>query len=201
MDLPIFDHDKPVVIDDKVREEVSVTEIGPSGVIAAYLEATGRFSAKEIADRVGESPEWLFGIRVKPGYKLQYTQALKEIVRKSCEGADDFGDLLDREIADSIATLVEIRDNVFNSANARLKASDAILSRAPKAPKPQQLVEQQHTVIHIPLAQLDGIKKGLVEEGQQDLIDLIEGEDFEEVGGAEQPLLEAPREAQVVEFD
>lgn len=98
-------------------------------------------------------------------------------------GNEDPEDVLNDQVLDNIATMVEIRDNPFEKGQTRMKAAQDLLDRAPKAPKAKREVEERKTIISIPINELQIMQRALIEEGtdeDKEIIDLLKGIDYKE---------------------
>jgi len=148
---------------------------------AAWLDAFGmRMEVVEMT--LGLPPGSLLNYRNMPQYRELVSRCLEVKASMLVERANgDVDALFNSQIAPSTATLIQLRDNPYETGNVRLKAAQDFLNRAPDAPKMRKEVEERRTVISIPIGELRNMQQALLEEGTpEDLetVNLLENVDF-----------------------
>jgi hypothetical protein len=102
---------------------------------------------------------------------------IRQIANRVTQDAADATMLFDQEIRPSVATLIEVRDDPFGKGGDRVKAALGLLDRAPSAPRAKETKEVQRFLL-IPISQMRAIKAALSDEGEGEMIELVEGRDF-----------------------
>lgn len=138
----------------------------------------------DFCDFVEKSPLFLMRLRKHPEYTSLYKRFREEDEAKKETEIKDPGDFLNSQIVESLKTLIEIRDDPAIKAGDRLKATREILNRASEAPQETERGGNANpqVILQIPYSQVETIKKLAHEEGQDDIIELLEGEGYKNLG-------------------
>jgi len=152
-------------------------------LLVAYGEATKRFrTLDELRIWSKRSPSWFWKLRGRPEYQDQVRAILQVIANQMVRAAGGIAEAFNQEILPSIATLREIRDNAFEKAGDRIKASTVLIDHAPEAPRAGSAVDDSRTLrISFPVQQIKNLEKALLDEDEGDLVELLKGRDFDEV--------------------
>jgi len=148
-------------------EQLSVASMIIAGIPADLIE-----------ERLHRPPGFITTLRSNPKFRVILRNCVELRAQSAMANAENPEDLLDSQINDSIGALMQVRDDPFERGSSRVKAAEGILNRAPKAPKVRKEVEQQRTIITLPVSTLQNMQQALLEEGsEQDLetIELLEG--------------------------
>jgi len=158
--------------------EVGFPLLSAEEQLCAIYEASRKFrTLRELAEHFGRSQPWLLSVRGKPEYQFLVKDMLRQIANRVTQDAADATMLFDQEIRPSVATLIEVRDDPFGKGGDRVKAALGLLDRAPSAPRAKETKEVQR-VLSIPISQMRAIKAALSDEGEGEMIELVEGRDF-----------------------
>jgi hypothetical protein len=205
----------PEFSDEDFSKELQLPDLDVLGAeeqLCAVLEGSKRFKTlKSLAKHVGRSSAWLTGVRAKPEYQETVRRTVAVIAKRVVDGAVDVEELFNNEIRPSVETLVEVRDNPFEKAGDRVKAANSLIDHAPKAPA-KKVESRNETILRIPVQQMQTMRQALIEEGQNDLVELLEGRDFKEVkkeeeegqgkgGGKGEVEIEVPQMVPVVKVE
>lgn len=157
--------------EDEFRQIAENGGLAADQMMAALLEACGA-KPKEISRRLGKGDQYVYQIRERnPNYPPVVRQLQGLVARRVVSQVSDVNALFNGQIGDSVATLMEIRDNVWAKDENRIRASLAFLDRAPDAPKTTTQVDQRSVSIQIPLSTMQGMQQALEEdrgvEGQE----------------------------------
>jgi hypothetical protein len=166
-------NDTPVALHAGLTLEVGVQN-------AAWLDAMG-LPVQEIEFSLGRPAGYVIGLRALPDYREFIRRCLQVKARAIVNGTTDIGEMFDGQIAPSAATLIEVRDNPFSKGGDRIKAATEFLNRAPAAPKSSKEVNENRTVIVLPVSELQNMQRALIEEGTvEDIetVNLLEGVDY-----------------------
>lgn len=146
-----------------------------SHYLIAYMEASGK-APREIGQKLGKSTAWVNARRRDASYPMVLQQAQDDITSRIAENTADLAGKFDGEAENSFTTMVEIRDAREELGSTRLKAAEAILDRAPNAPKKrtEHYSEQRRTVVNIPLQQVGWMHQALTEAGEDDVVELLD---------------------------
>ena len=145
--------------------------------LCALLE-TMQLSPTEISLKMGWPLEWIVPIRQKREYREMVRRCIGIKAAKDCEGVE-IEELFNNQVRPSARTLIEVRDNPFEKAGDRIKASVEFLDRAKEAPKTQRVQEERGVVLHLPVGELRNMQQALLEQGTKEDLEiagLIEGE-------------------------
>ena len=148
----------------------------------AWMEAS-RMPVWAIEQAMGLTQGSILTIKAKnPHYRIFLERCIRVRAQVTVQAADgDIDGLFNDQIEASAATLMEVRDNPFESGNTRMKAANAFLDRASKAPKVRKEVEERRTIISIPVNELKTMQQALLEEGtdeDNEILDLLKGVDY-----------------------
>ena len=173
-------------IEQSTNDLAEGLDISPQVQTVAWMEAS-RIPPWAIEQALGLSQGSVLTIKAKnPNYRLFLERCLRIRSQVLVQEADgDIEGLFNDQIAASAATLMEVRDNPFESGNTRMKAANAFLDRASKAPKVRREVEERRTVISIPVNELKTMQQALLEEGtdeDNEILDLLKGVDYKSDG-------------------
>lgn len=164
--------------------------LDPLSKLLAIVEAHKIFTSRELlADFVGLPAAYVLNMKKHPEYLDIIEKTKVEIARKAAEKAssdtateEELTELLDREVFASLQVLINFRDDESISQKVRLAAIKEILDRSKRAPKDQLRAQKQDiapkVILQIPYSQTQTIKKLAVEENMPELIEMLEGEDF-----------------------
>lgn len=150
--------------------------------MVAWMEAS-RMPVWAIEQAIGLAQGSILTIKAKnPHYRIFLERCIRVRAQVTVQAADgDIDGLFNDQIEASAATLMEVRDNPFESGNTRMKAANAFLDRASKAPKVRKEVEERRTIISIPVNELKTMQQALLEEGtdeDNEILDLLKGVDY-----------------------
>jgi len=150
--------------------------------MVAWMEAS-RMPVWAIEQAMGLAQGSILTIKAKnPHYRIFLERCIRVRAQVTVQAADgDIDGLFNDQIEASAATLMEVRDNPFESGNTRMKAANAFLDRASKAPKVRKEVEERRTIISIPVNELKTMQQALLEEGtdeDNEILDLLKGVDY-----------------------
>jgi hypothetical protein len=153
-------------------------QLKPAHEIVAMLEARG-CNDTEICEATGYSMGHISRIRHNaPGYAVCVSEFKNEIQGKAI---DETVDAIDRfngmvpKMADNIENLALHA----NKEGVRLRATMDILDRAPDAPKRvhrQENLEERKIIFGVQV--VENMRKALTDVGADEVVDLLEGEDF-----------------------
>jgi len=139
----------------------------------------------EIEKRTGWPSGWIYATRMKFEYQEMVRRCIELRAEVEVGETEDIEELFNKQIRPSAKALIEVRDNPFGKGGDRIKAAEAFLNRASKAPKSKTVQEQHRTVIELPLEEFREMQRALLEEGSresEEVLQLVEGEGFEVVG-------------------
>jgi len=147
----------------------------------ALLHARGA-PDREIAEVMGLSPGYVWRVRNETeGFDALVTEFKREIQERLIQETVDAAAMLNRRVPTMVNNLEDIALRGDKESN-RLKATQDWLDRAPDAPKRISRSEiQEDRNIVLTLRQVDNIKEALMDVGADDVLELIEGEDFSEI--------------------
>ena len=148
----------------------------------AWMEAGG-LPVWAVEKALGLAAGSVLSIKAKnPHYRIFLERCIRvrsQVIVSASDG--DIDGLFNSQIEASAATLMEVRDNPFETGSTRMKAANAFLDRASKAPKVRREVEEKRTIISIPVNELKTMQQALLEEGtdeDNEILDLMKGVDF-----------------------
>jgi hypothetical protein len=152
--------------------------LGVDEQLCAVCEGSRKFETqKALAAYVRRSLSWLSAVRDKPAYQELVRRTTAAVAKRIVREAVDVEQMFNDQIRPSVETLVEIRDNPFNPAKVRVSASKELLDRAPEVPrKGDDMVDFVRKIL-IPVQHMKAISKALNEEGEGELLEMIESEE------------------------
>lgn len=118
------------------KPNLAIIHEKPEHRIALYLKASGK-SNKEIAQRMGWTDAWVSQLMRQPWAQ----ERLVEEIRAA--GQDEISSILKGAAADSVFTLIEVRDSATSKGSDKVTAANSLLDRF--FGKPTQRVESFNT--------------------------------------------------------
>jgi len=171
---------KRVSADKKSEKSVqSAKPLSTRQIFVALLDATG-LKSEEIALQTGYSVDTISRLRQNPLYVLRRDEFRRQIEQGIIERAIDLGRKFDLEAHKAFETLRQLCKSADSDA-VRLNAAKDILDRAPNAPKARKITEspgQVGLILQIGAPVVEGMKEALSDVGENDVLELIEGKDY-----------------------
>lgn len=170
-------------------------EMKPAYEVIALLEARG-LRDREISDATGYNANYIWRIRNEtPGYAATVSDFRKEVKERVLDSVANIAEVYNDQVPAMTDNLKELALN-GQKEGIRLRATQDWLDRAPKAPKRISRNEQaiEHSII-FSVKQIDNMKSALADVGQDDVVDLLAGEGYEELAYT------APEEPSVINLD
>jgi hypothetical protein len=151
--------------------------------LAALLDARGEMNAKEIAETVGLHQSRLSVVRNKSiQYKLLVEKYRAELVDRTLDASAELLSDFNRAAPGAFKSIDSIHKDTGARDGARVAAAREILDRAPIAPKKRTEESSEGGVhIHLGVQKITNIRAALEDVEDHDIIELLEGEDYEEV--------------------
>ncbi len=178
------------------------TTLTPAQLLAVHLEARGTLSYNEIAAQIGIAVVTLIKWRQKPAYIAKKQALLDEIDARLVQQTINHATRLDGLVPEAVRTVAELNSGVSSilvgdelvkvaiAPSTRLKAAEDIFDYSPNGPKRAAKGGDKApvTVIQFGIGAMRNIQAALEDAGEQDVLTLIEGKDFEAQGvGVGQP--------------
>jgi hypothetical protein len=166
----------------------------PAHEIVALLVARG-CNNSEIAEATGYNASYVWRIRNEvPGFPALVSEFKRDIQERVIEDTVDAVTRLNNKVPVMLDNLEELALREPR-AGVRLRATQDWLDRAPDSPKRIQRAEvsEERTII-FGMTQVQNMKAALSDVGADEVVDLLEGTDYEKL-----PMLNAPD--QVVDAD
>lgn len=153
----------------------------PAHEIVALLVARGCSNA-EIADATGYNPNYVWRIKNEvPGFPALVDEFKREIQERTIEDTVDAITMFNRRVPTMVNNLEDLALRA-NKEGVRLRATMDWLDRAPDAPKRVQRSEhQEERKIVFGITQVSNMKAALADVGADEVVDLLEGTDYEEL--------------------
>lgn len=151
--------------------------------VAALLEARGELKSQEIAEAVGLSATRLSTVRnTVPEYRLLVEKYQKELAERTLDKASELLALFNDEAIPAFRTLQKLHENADRDS-VRLGAAKEVLDRSTVAPTKRVDSGGSESGITIQLGnqRMGMIIGALRDVGDEETIDLLEGEGYEEV--------------------
>lgn len=151
----------------------------PAYEIVALLVARGCSNA-EISDATGYNANYVWRIKNEvEGFDLLVAEFKREIQQRTIEETVDAVTRFNRKVPLMTDNLEELALRA-NKEGVRLRATMDWLDRAPDAPKRVHRQENldEHKII-FGVQQVDNMKAALLDVGADQVVDLLEGEDFQ----------------------
>lgn len=152
--------------------------------LAALLDARGEMNAKEIAETVGLHQSRLSVIRNKSiEYKLLVEKYRSELVDRTLDASAELLADFNKAARGAFKSIDAIHKDTGERGGARVAAAREILDRAPIAPKKrtEESAEGGGIHIHLGVQSMASIRGALEDVEDHETIELLEGEDFEEI--------------------
>jgi len=151
----------------------------PAHEIVALLEARG-CTFSEIADATGYAYNYIFRIRSEvPGYQQLVAEFKREIQERVIDQTADAITMFNSKVPAMVNNLETLALGAYKEG-VRLRATMDWLDRAPDAPK--RVAREEHTEerkIVFSIQQADNIRNAMLDVGREDVLNLLEGRDFE----------------------
>jgi len=144
----------------------------------ALLEARGELSLAEVADKIGLSKPYFYKTRAESEeYKIRVAHHRKEIERRHYDASAELQKRFDEEAPAAFETVASLHKRADRDTT-RLGAAKEILDRSSIAPAKRDFSSRDEggTVIQIGIKKLEQIFSALDDVGDQETIDLLEGE-------------------------
>lgn len=126
-------------------------------------------------------PGYVATLRVGTSFQIMLKNCLELKAKNEVARISDPIELYNSQILESAATIMQLRDSPFTNDTTRLKAAEHFTDRAPKAPKVRKEVQQNQTIITLPISELRNMQQALLEEGSPadlETIELLEGSGY-----------------------
>ena len=159
--------------------------LSPRDVLIAFLDTLNHTNV-QIADKVGCSVATVTKVRKNPAFKLKKAEIQHRVEEELIREAGNLALRFDLEASKAFDTLVALHTGA-EAENVRLGAAKDILDRAPNAPKSQKLTDgtAQGVTIVLGAPAVEGMVEALKDVGEGEVVELLEGEGFQEVATEE----------------
>ena len=135
----------------------------------------------EIEAFLKRPPGYVATLRVGMAFRVMLKSCLELKAKNDVMQISDPIELYNSQILKSASTIMQLRDSPFTNDTTRLKAAEHFTDRAPKAPKVRKEVQQNQTIITLPISELRNMQQALLEEGSPadlEIIELLEGSGY-----------------------
>jgi len=157
------------------------TQLGPKKLstrheLMALAEAHGK-TPKELSELFNYNYQYVYHIRQVPEYKLLVREYLKRITESTIDDTSELLTMFNREAPAAFQTLSTLHKRADRDAT-RLGAAKEILDRSTVAPRKKDSLTdgERGTVIQIGIKKMQNIITALKDVGDEETLELIEGE-------------------------
>jgi len=151
-------------------------------LFVAHLIAERRTKAF-IAAQTGYSESWIRELGREPLLVCRVKEIRDELTAARVQKVTDLGGFFDDASVEAAKGLQELSKEA-DSDSVRRGAINDILAYSPNAPKQVKFLPDagDQRLIQLGVAVVDGMKEALLESGQKDVVELLEGDGFEDLG-------------------